>query len=94
MKIYVTGFKESAEYKEAVKSRKPVSAEDSHDISYNVEPYWTFPEKKLAESELRILQQIRIHMGNHYCQLEVEQVGEEKYAMFCNDHPEPNRLSK
>jgi hypothetical protein len=36
MKIYVTGFKERPEYKEAMKSGKPISAEDSHDIFYNV----------------------------------------------------------
>jgi hypothetical protein len=91
MKIYVTGCKEKPEYKEALKSGNPISAKDSYDIFYNIEPLWTLPWKEGAESELRILQQMRVRVGSHYCQLEVEQVGEDKYAIVCNDHPELTR---
>jgi hypothetical protein len=37
---------------------------------------------------------MRVRVGNHYCQLEVEQVGEEKFAVVCNDHPEPQRSTE
>jgi hypothetical protein len=94
MKIYVTGFRPKPEYEEAVKSEKPFPTEGNYDIFYNVEPHWTFPWKEAAESEMRILQQMRVRVGNHYCQLEVEQVGEEKFAVVCNDHPEPQRSTE
>lgn len=76
------------EYKEPTQSGRPIPSEDTYDIFYNVGPHWTFAWKELAESELSILQGMRVHVGHHYCQLEVEQVGEEKFAIVCNDHPE------
>jgi hypothetical protein len=88
MKIYVTGFRPQKEYEEAIKAGKTVPHADSYDIFYNVEPHWTFPHKDFAEGELRILRPMRVHVGSHYCQLDVEQLGEDKFAIVCNDHPE------
>ena len=86
MKIYVTGFRPQPEHEEALKSGKAIPG-DTHDVSYNVEPRWTFPRKELAESELKILQDMWVHVDDHYCQLQVEQVGDEEFAIVCTDHP-------
>jgi hypothetical protein len=89
MKIYVTGFRIKPEYEEAKMRGEPIPNENIYDISYHVEPHWTFPYRELSESARRLLHDMQPHIGNHYCQLEVEQVEDEKYAIACNDHSEP-----
>ncbi len=94
MKIYVVAYKPRKEYEEAVRRAEMVSSEDAYDIYYNVEPHWTLPDKAMAETELRILLPMRVHVGHHYCQLEVEQLGEDKFAIVCNGHPEIQRTER
>jgi hypothetical protein len=87
MKVYVTGYLENPEYKESMKAGKPFQGEFSHTVFYGAEPRWTLPTKHLAEHRLGELQFMKIRGGSRHCQLEVEQVGEEKFAIVCNDHP-------
>jgi hypothetical protein len=88
MKIYLVGYEIKPEFKVAQRSGETIPNDDTHDIFYNEKPLWTFPYKEFAETELRIMLPMRVHVGSHYCQLEVKQVAEDKYAIVCNDHPE------
>lgn len=88
MKMYVSGHDYRPEYKLDIAAGKAIPDEDNRDILYTVQPKWMFPLKYLAEDEMTILHQWRVHKGDHYCRLEVEQVGDE-FAIVCNHHPEP-----
>lgn len=89
MKMYVTGFDLKPEYKEATAAGKPIPDEDSHDIFYSPLPLWTEPTREIAEIRVAELHRMRIRKDDHYCKLEVEQVGADEFAMVCNDHPQP-----
>jgi hypothetical protein len=86
MKMYIEAFDIKPECKEAMQSGKSSSDEDSYDIYYSRLPLWIFPTQELAEIQIAELHRMRIHKNEHYCQLEVEKVGEEQFAMICKDH--------
>lgn len=87
MKIYVTGFEIRPEFKEAQETGKPLPP-DCYNISFHVEPHWTFSYREAAENQLNILQyEMRIHKGDHYCVLSVEEIEPDTFAIACNDHP-------
>lgn len=41
-----------------------------------------------ARRELDLLASMRVHVKEHYCQLELEEI-EGKFAIICTEHPEP-----
>jgi hypothetical protein len=88
MKLYIVGCTVKPEFKVAVKSGETVPNDEMYDIFYNENPVLAFPTQEMAETELRLMLPVHIRLGSHYCQLEVEQVAEDKYAIVCNDHPD------
>jgi hypothetical protein len=45
------------------------------------------PYRELAESELRILQDIRVRVGLHYCELSLEEFPDGRFGIVCASHP-------
>jgi hypothetical protein len=87
MKIYVTGFEIRPEHKDAQETGKPLPP-GAYNIYYHIEPHWKFSYREAAEFELNKLQnEMRIHKGDHYCTLSVEEIEPETFAIACNDHP-------
>jgi hypothetical protein len=91
MRMYVTGFDLKHDYKDAVAAGKPVLEEDSSDVFYSPRPLWTEPTREIAELRVAELHRVRIHVGDHYCKLDVEQISGSEFAMVCNDHPQSSR---
>lgn len=87
MKIYITGYWVRKEFIEAEKTGTPMPERDNYDIQFTMEPQWTFPTQDWAQTELNILNRMYVHKEGHYCQLELEKLAEDKYAIVCNDHP-------
>jgi len=88
MKAYVTGYAPNPEHEQAERLGQPYPIEDFYLIQYERQPdHWKIPNKEVAELELRLVQGYRFHVGLHYCDFELEQVGEE-YAIVCKSHPD------
>ena len=87
MKVYVKGWDLKPEYLKAHKAGEPYPPYDNYEVAVTVTPEYTWPEMYIAEVNLRELQGMRVRFnGGHYCQFEIEQVGE-AFAIICNDHP-------
>jgi hypothetical protein len=87
MKVYVRGYRQ----KDADEAQPPKllfeRAEDV-EVQYCKEPDWRIAFRELAESELRILTDMRVHVGLHYCEFAVEELPEGEFAIICPSHPE------
>ena len=62
---------------------------DTHDIYYSPKPVWMVEGREWALAELQLLHSMRVHVGPHYCELELEESEPGKFAFICNSHPEP-----
>lgn len=89
MKVYVVGYDIRPEYKAAMAAGNLISGDESSDIFYSPLPQWTEPTREIAEIRIAELHRMKIHSGDHYCQLEVEQISDDEFAMVCNNHPQP-----
>lgn len=87
MKIYLTSYRLRKEFAEAAKAGNPMPERDNYDVVFTREPKWTFPDRAWAETELRIVQGMSVHVGNHYCHLELEECEDGSFALVCNEHP-------
>lgn len=59
-----------------------------YDIFYSKEPTSLYGMKEVADSDCRILNDMSVHVEQHYCQFEVEKIGEDKFAIVCKAHPD------
>lgn len=89
MKVYVLGYRQ----KDADKvepPKRPFERVENVDVQYCKEPGWKIGFRELAESELRILREMNVHVGQHYCEFTVEELREGGFAIICPSHPELN----
>jgi hypothetical protein len=84
MKRYVRGYNSK-------KPKEPAEAEvhlsDNVDVEFTKDPEWIMPAREIAESECRILQRMRVHVGTHYCDFSVEELPGNEFAIACKSHP-------
>jgi hypothetical protein len=87
MKVYVRGYRQ----KDADKvqpPKRPFEPVEDVEVQYCNELDWKIAFRELAESELRILTGMRVHVGLHYCEFAVEELPEGEFAIICPSHPE------
>jgi len=89
MKIYVLGYKTMPD--ERLDPKKPW---DNIDIWYSKEPEWLMDYREEAVRELDMLTQMRPHVQEHYCDLELEELTDSKFAIFCKVHPKIQPLHR
>jgi hypothetical protein len=89
MKAYVTYYgpepklseEETQEEKEARLARPIV-------VQFHKGPHWTLPAKHLADVELAILERQRVFVGQHFCELSLEELPGGEFAIACLNHPD------
>jgi hypothetical protein len=87
MKVYVRGYQQ----KDADKvqpSKHPFEGVSDVEVQYCEEPDWRIAFREMADSELRILTDMRVHVGLHYCEFAVEELPKGEFAIICPSHPE------
>jgi hypothetical protein len=87
MKVYVLGYQQKDEDK-VEPPKRPFDHVENVDVQYCKEPEWKIMLRGLAESELRILRDMRVHVGSHYCEFSVEELPEGEFAIVCLSHPD------
>ena len=87
MKVYVRGYRPRDEDKIQPPKRSFERVENV-EIDFSREPDWKIGFRELADTELRILSEMQVHVGPHYCQLAVEELAEGQFAIICPIHPE------
>lgn len=87
MKVYVRGYRQ----KDADKvqpPKRPFERVENVEVQYCKKPDWKIAFRELAESELSILAELRVHVGSHYCEFAIEELPEGEFAIICPSHPE------
>jgi hypothetical protein len=87
MKVYVLGYRQKDKDKVQL-PKYPYDRIEDVDVQYCKEPDWKIELRELAESELRILRGMRVHVGSHYCEFSVEELPDGAFAIVCLSHPE------
>jgi hypothetical protein len=86
MKVYVLGYHQKRD-DEVQPPKRPFDPIEDVDVQFCKEPVWMIPHRGLAESELRILQDIRVRVGLHYCELSLEEFPDGRFGIVCASHP-------
>jgi hypothetical protein len=81
--MYILGWKEKTQI-------DPLRPWEKFDVFYGPNPKLEFTYE-WATKRLSWLQTEKVHVGEHFCELDVESVGDGKYAIACSNHPEPPR---
>jgi hypothetical protein len=87
MKVYVLGYRQKDKGK-VEPPKRPFERIEDVEVQYCKEPEWKIAFRELAESELRILSEMHVHIGPHYCELAIEELPEGEFAIVCPAHPE------
>lgn len=91
MKRYVLGYRQKDEDK-IEPPKRPFEPVENVDVQYSEGPEWKMPFREYAETELRILVGMRVHVGPHYCEFSLEELPEGEFAIACLSHPEPHSI--
>ena len=87
MKKYVEGYKARKPVIDGPKRPPPNWQE--YDIGYSLTPDWIFTNRQEAEIECAVVQNLKPHVGPHYCNLAVEALLDGSYGIACEDHISP-----
>jgi hypothetical protein len=84
MKVYIVGFQQREEDPPPTEPGKPWGNVDVFFSSKRGD--WLMEDLEYAQRELNLLRSLRVRVGDHFCQLALE---EEKktFAIVCVDHP-------
>lgn len=89
MKAYVNYFDS-----DGVRARAETGDESIRDdecvIQYNPSPIWKTGLFE-AQNNCAVLNRANVHaykLPNHWCQFEIEEVGQDEYAIVCQNHPD------
>lgn len=86
MKVYVVGYRQRKEDEPPI---DPLRRWENVDVQFSRKRGdWLMEYREEAQRELDLMTSMRVHMGAHYCQLELDEE-DGKFAIVCNDHPEP-----
>jgi hypothetical protein len=81
MKAYVLTYRDKEGQQEHYSGPTP------QNILYSKEPKWTM-EYRGAVDEHSILEQMDVHLGEHYCVFSIEKLSTGECAIACLDHPD------
>jgi len=67
-----------------------------YEVLFGHKPDWSLGAISLAKAECDFLNSLKIHVGQHRCHFEIEEVRRSVFAIVCKDHPrtESDRSSK
>jgi hypothetical protein len=82
--MYIVGWKDRPQI-------DPLRPWEKFDVFYCPKPKLEFTYE-WATKHLSWLQAEKVHVGEHFCELNVECVGDGKYAIACDNHPKPPAL--
>lgn len=86
MKRFVCFYKMKEE--EEASLRPPFSRVENLSVQYSAEPIWKIASRPEAHRHCSYLQMCNVHVGPHFCDFQVEQLGESEFAIACITHPE------
>jgi hypothetical protein len=85
-KMYVVGSRTRKEDEPPIDPRKPL---ENIDVWFSpARGDWLMDYKQHAQRELDLLTSSRVHVDEHYCQLELEEE-DGTFAIVCREHPKP-----
>lgn len=87
VKAYVCGCQRKSK-DDIEPPKRPSDLVEDVDIQFGLVPRWKWPSRELAESELRILSNMRVRVGTHFCTLSVEELPEGEFTIVCLSHTE------
>ena len=89
MTVYVAGYRprEKGDKLPERASNRPEFQSPESVVGYSRTPEWVIWASELADVECQILNGMRVHVGQHYCQFEVEKLEENQFAIVCKLHP-------
>lgn len=88
MKVYIVGYRQRGEDEPPIDPPHPW---ENVDVQFSPNRGdWLMDHREQAQRELDMMRSMRVHVGTHYCQLELDENGGD-YAIVCNDHPD-NRV--
>ncbi len=86
MKMYIDGYRQRREGEPLVDPRRPW---ENVDVQFSPNRGdWLMECNEEAQQELGLLISLRVHVNDHYCQLELEKK-EGTFAIICSKHPDP-----
>jgi hypothetical protein len=83
LKVYVNYYGETPE---AERPRDPLRPGEIYDIQFNREPVWRIEGREEAEWRLNELRSMQVHVNQHCCDLEIEELPEGQFAICCANH--------
>ncbi len=86
MSVYVLGCRYKPKAKDA--AYQGTATQPGHEVEYSGKPEWVFDVHEAAGMHCEMLNGMRVHVGQHCCQFEVEEFEPGKFAIVCNSHPE------
>ncbi len=93
MKRYVYGYWTRDE-KEPRSPRAPFERDEPTDVGYAATPEWRIETREVADYQCSKLRQMRVHVGEHYCEFEVEKLSEGDFAVVCASHPDHLKVAR
>jgi hypothetical protein len=96
MTVYVAGYRLKPREEEPANSQR-FAKPPEYQIHYSEKPECITGALEFADKHCDFLNAMRVRIGQHYCQFEVEKLDEDKFAIVCKSHPglaetEPTRV--
>lgn len=88
MKAYVLDYRLTPE-RGTLKTQISGSEEEPppYEVLFGHKPHWSLGAISLAKAECDILNSLGIHIEQHHCHFEIEEVRRSVFAIVCKDHP-------
>ena len=58
-------------------------------VHYGQTPRWEIDNEERAARELNLLKSMYPHVGDHYCELALEELENGRFTVVSSNHPEP-----
>jgi hypothetical protein len=87
MKAYVTGYQSKKQEKTGEKTHFGPH-EGNVDVIFHKQVKWRMESVEEAKAECGFLQGMKVRVGEHYCELSVEQLPGGNFAIVCLSHPD------
>jgi hypothetical protein len=86
MTVYVAGYRLKPREQESANSQR-FAKPPEYQIHYSEKPETIAVALEFAVKHCDFLNSLRVHVGQHYCQFEVEKLEENQFAIVCKLHP-------
>jgi hypothetical protein len=87
MKAYVTGYR-SKEKDEKQSKESRFEHKGNVDVFFHKDVNWRMQSLEEAKAECQCLRAMKVRVGEHSCDLSVEELPEGDFAIVCLSHPD------